>query len=103
MKLKHRKELKIVVDYWDLEELIKEVYNQEDYEFTADMECGNDTKKSFKVKKGEFEGSLGEYYRKDIQKFIDKGEYSYLAGKLLNDLADKDIIQEGDYLINVSW
>ena len=55
--------------------------------------------KTFSVSKEE----LDEYIKKDINKFIETGKYSYLAHHLFQDMCNKGIIEPGNYLINVYW
>jgi hypothetical protein len=98
MKLKHKIVIHFVVDGSDLEELIRETYGHS-YELTADMECRNDSEYEYMLKKKE----LNEYQKKDLAKFIQTGEYYFIWNTLLQDMVNRSILDEGNYLIRVSW
>src|SRR5688572_27802165 len=98
IELKVTKKEYFEVDSYDFEELIRNVYKQEDYSFVADIECGNDSQHSFVVEK-----NIDEYHEGKLWEFKVGGKQGYIAGTLLNDLARKGIIEEGNYLINVCW
>ena len=88
-----------VVDYSDLEKIIAATYYQ-DYELPYDEECNNDTSLTATVGKGQ---NTSDYDRKRLETFKDSGKGQYMMRPLLNDLADQNLIPEGEYLIEVSW
>lgn len=73
------------IDAFDLNDLIKSTYNIE-YEFIATQEAGNDSDYTFEVESEEIE--------------VDEDTMPY---EVLNDLAFKKIIPEGNYLVRVCW
>jgi hypothetical protein len=84
--------------YHEFDTLVKAAYGI-DYEFCADNETPNDTNYRFSAKKKE----LSKYEIDKLEGFK-RGEYvPYMAHILFQDWANRDIIQEGDYLITVSW
>jgi hypothetical protein len=91
------------IEYGDFESIVQAVYDQE-YEFVADVECGNDSEHSFTdVTKGSLD-KYGPYDRQTLEEFKSIGKYGYGTARiLLNDLVDQELIPEGNYLITVSW
>lgn len=65
------------------------------------IETPNDTDYSVEIKKGE----VRDYDKGNIDDFLNKGyisfEYGYRA--VLNYCADQGWLEEGDYVIGVSW
>jgi len=86
------------VDYHDFNKFIKSVYGQQ-FEIVADQELGNDSQATFTAKKE----SLDEYDAEQIETFKATGDGSYLAHTIFTDLANRDLIPEGEYLIEVCW
>lgn len=97
-KLKSVTKTVINVNYSDLNKFITEVYGK-DFEFAVDVESSNDVSHSYTVKKEE----LTEWNRKHIDNFIATGRYGYITRSLLIDMANKGLIEEGDYIVDVSW
>lgn len=98
MKLKISTKTYHEVDAYSLSAFIKEVYGH-NFEFVADQECGNDSSHTFEVsRKNSFEDLVD-----DMIAFKDNGKYAFMAGPILNDLCDQDLIPAGTYLISVSW
>ena len=89
-----------VLQYRELEELIKEFYGQE-YEFVAKEELGNDSSKTFFV---ESDAPLDSWDAEDIEKFKKTGKIGNCrTHALLDDMAAQKFIPPGNYLIEVSW
>ena len=42
-------------------------------------------------------------YKEKIEKFIKTGNENYMLTYLLQDMCNRDIIEEGNYLIDISW
>ena len=95
MKKLGEKKTVICCDYNDVEDIIREEYDMLDYSLVASEECGNDQSLTFSVKKG----SNDAYDKEEI---ADKN-WLYNTSLYLNDLADKDIIEEGEYLVRICW
>lgn len=88
------------MDYYDLEAIINEHYpNAREYNFVADVECGNGTTHKYVVEKEE----LHSYDRAEVDKFAAGGWVKYVTQSLLTDLCNRDILPAGTYLIRVSW
>lgn len=89
------------VNYNDFEKFVQSTYNVENYEFASSEECSNDTAhtSSNVVKK-----PLDKWTQGDLDKFINEnGNRQYMMHTLLQDMVNRDLIPEGNYVINVSW
>jgi len=90
------------IDYSDFNAIINKEYGTKDYEFVADVECGNDSQSSFEVR--DDDKYFGDYEQEDIEKFRkDHVGSGYMAGTLLNDMCRRGKIKPGSYLISVYW
>lgn len=87
------------LQYGDFEDLVKKQYKQYDYNFVADIECGNDTDHTYSGITGLIDG----YNAGKLYKFKKTGEYVRLAEGLLQDLVRRGTLPAGDYLISVCW
>lgn len=101
MKLKHKMESVIRVDYSDLDDFLTERFDlPEDYEFAAMEELGNDVVKSINVEACK----LGKYDQQYIDAvLINKEPESYGTRTILCYLCNLGEIPEGEYLIDVCW
>ena len=91
----------ISTDYSDLEDLIKNVYSQ-DYEIMPSEEVGSSQYAATytqRVKKGE----LCEFYREKFEEWKATGEGQFILSLIMQDLANQDLIPEGEYIIDVNW
>ena len=87
------------VDYSDFDSYVEEVYGQV-FEFVAEEEANNYTSKTYQVKKG----PLNKWNQEDVDRFKATGSHPRpSAGALLQDMANQDLIPEGDYIIKVYW
>ena len=93
-----KKKTIISIDYNELDKLVKENYKQK-FEVVEDLELSNDSDKLISVSKEK----LSIYEEANIRKFVDTGHYNWTTHTLLKDMCNKGIIEEGDYLIKVSW
>jgi hypothetical protein len=93
-----RTETVTFIHYYEFEKIVKEHYGQE-YEFVADVECGNDSDHTYKIEKEE----LSKWNTEDLTEFKLTGKYGWLARTLFQDLVNKDILQPGAYVVQVSW
>ena len=100
-KLKYEGLLFKVVQYYDLDNFIKAHYDLPDYEVIADMEYNNDSCYKMTIEKKE----LSKYDQEDLNEFLNsKGrDGNYMIYKLMYDMCNKDLIEPGHYLIDVSW
>jgi len=90
------------IEYSDFESIIRKEYKQKDYEYVADVECGNDSEQSYEVRDGD--KYFDEYEQEQIEKFKeDQLQTSYMAETLLNDMCRRGKIKPGSYLISVCW
>lgn len=88
----------IVMDYSEFNNLIKKHYGK-NYEFLPDQESNNDCLHKFIVEKRK----LDDYDLEVLNKFKKTGAFYNLACTLFQDLCNKGILKEGDYLIEVCW
>ena len=86
------------MSYGWFERIVNDIYGV-NYEFVADQEAHNDTSYEYDVHKRKF----SEWENNSLDKFKKEGKYSYMAGTILDDLCDKGVIEEGHYIIRVSW
>jgi hypothetical protein len=97
MKLKHKVMTVLYVDCADLEQLVYKTYNVTNgqYDFIADEE-GYESIHLFSVKKNK----LSDYDVTDIEEWkVGEGFSAFITHKLLNDMCDKGVLDEGDYII----
>jgi hypothetical protein len=94
-----KKTVFIEMDYYEFEELVEKHFGRNDYEFVADVECGNDSSHTFNIKKE----PLDTWGRKEFDEWKLTGKGRYLASHILTELVNMGILDEGEYLINVSW
>ena len=98
--LKYKEVKYFHVDYDDLEDFFKEVYNlQVRPEIVAMQTYSNDMSDIFNIKKG----ILNNWESRDLDLFKSTGYAPYALGTVLTDLCNRDLIPEGQYLINISW
>ena len=99
MELKHTTKTIFEVDGFDLTNFICNHYGctRNDYDFSADQEMGNGDEKSFSIGKEELDDF--EQAIIDDKKF----NYGFITRILLTDLCNKDLIEEGDYLVSLFW
>ena len=98
MELKCEKKVVIKVEYSDLEKYIKSLYGYE-LCIQADQETGNDESLDFDVTKEEIIG----YDAVDVEKFKTTGKYNFFLGTLLTHMCNEGQLEEGNYIINVSF
>ena len=96
MELKSKKRIVIEVDYNDLENVIKDYYGH-DFEIVADQEVGNESTLNIMVKKKE----LDKWSTKDMEEFQNTGRGNFMLYKILTDLCNNDVIEEGQYIISI--
>lgn len=91
----------IEVDYWDIEELAKKIWNQ-DLELPCSEEWGNDTNYTISVRR--YSEDIDSYDQAKLDKFISTGQGSYgICGIILEAFYRIGLIPKGDYLVKVSW
>jgi hypothetical protein len=88
-----------IVDYWDLEEIIKEYYGKE-YETVPGEEWSNDSNYKFTIEKGE---KIWKADQERLDTFKETGKGEILLRTLLTDMCNNDAIPPGTYLVRVSW
>lgn len=92
-----KKNIVIELEYYEFQDLVKKQYGH-DFSFVADQECGNDSSHQFIIN-----GIIDDYEEGELQLFKDDGVYNLLANVLLNDLANRGVIEKGNYIISVCW
>lgn len=100
-KLKCEETLFKVVQYYDLDDFIKEHYDVPAFEIVSDMEYNNDSCYKMTVEKK----ALDKYGDDKLEKFIhSKGSKEmYMLYILMQDMCNRDLIKSGQYLVVVSW
>lgn len=93
---KFEKHITYSIDYNDLNSLIKKVY---DVDFESCLDQSNDSTLSISV-----DGMLSLFDQNDLEVFLSTKiqEYNTLR-LLLNDMCRKNLIEPGQYLVNISW
>lgn len=98
MNLKVEKKTLFVVDYNDLDSFISKTYGRE-YEIVADLELMNDMSKSTIVKKE----PLDQWDLNNLHEWITTGRKNWMFHTLMTDLCNRELIEPGEYLIEISW
>ena len=96
---KMKKKTYIEMDYMEFEELVAKYFGRKDYEFIADVECGNDSNHIFNIKKE----VLNKYDKEHLNEWKLTGKGTFMAHYILTELANMGVLEEGRYLISVSW
>lgn len=96
--LKHKKVSYIELDAWELDKFFEKVYGYE-YEIAANHEASNGTNLTFCI-----DGKIEKWNEESLEQFKQTGR---MGGRktsiLLNDLARRGIIEEGEYIVSISW
>ena len=99
MNLRHKIITHIVVDAFDLEQLIRETYGQPEYDIISDMQCYNDSEYEYVGKKN----SINNFDVTNIEEFKRTGKGNFLFNTLFQDMINTNVLDEGQYLIKISW
>ena len=98
-KAKFEKITYSVFDYRDFEQMVNKHYKPKvKYDFVSDAEVGNDSCQSHYVVKDKMDG-----WDKQHMEELKHGEGCYHINYILQDLVNRDILEEGHYLIEVCW
>ncbi len=92
------KETTYSVEYGALEEYIEEVYGHR-IEIPASLEARNDSSYTVNVEKGKG----WDWEKGEIDRWKETGEHEPTVNAIFQDLCDKDLIESGKYIINISW
>ncbi len=87
------------IDYNELEDIICQFYDLKMFSVVATEEWSNDEEHSYDVKKE----NLNNYQNKNIRELRHGENPMYCLNSILTDLANNDVLEEGKYLIDVSW
>lgn len=87
------------LDYNDLENFIAQHYGIKEYSIPCVMECGNDTSFTIRAQAGE----LDQYDNKVLEMVKAGREPPFSLSVVLQDLCNKGLVDEGSYLVKVSW
>lgn len=99
LKLKSKTETLITVDCNDLDNFIREVTGQNNWDSVSDQEWGNDSQHRFTIS-----GKLSGYDRNQWEVFKSTGHNSgCLLRTILDGLCADKLIPPGTYLIDVCW
>lgn len=109
MKLNARIKTIVEVKVYDLERFIEEVYGRS-IEIVPDQELDNsiwvvDVSKSYTFEDGKRvdTGTLDDYDEKQLDEWKISGKGSFITTILLEDMANRGLIMEGRYNIDVRW
>lgn len=109
MKLNARIKTIVEVKGYDLEQFIQDVYGRS-IEIVPDQELDNtvwavDVSKSYTFEDGERvdTGVLDDYDQKQLDEWKISGNGHFITTILLEDMANRGLIMEGKYNIDVRW
>lgn len=95
-----KKQTVIEMPYDELEALVQQTYNLQEWSFVADQEMGNDSAKTFVIKGKE---PLDTYDAEKLTEFMANPINNWMTSRLLQDLVNRDKLEPGKYLIEVCW
>jgi len=98
MSLECEKVVVYKVDYNQIEKLIREFCGQW-FSIPHDQESSNDSTINLTVKKDE----LNEWEEQSVTDFIETGEHTFLLQSFMTYLCNIGYVNEGNYVIDVSW
>lgn len=96
-ELKARVRKVIEVRHDDLEEFVELTYGRE-WSFVAAEEAINHSEYAFRVT-----GEASDYSRRNLDNWLDYAGPYVGALDVLNDLAQRRLIETGEYLVKVTW
>jgi len=85
--------------YDKLDEFINAMLGQ-DFELVADQELNNGTSWTTDVSSRD---SLGMGDLRELDKFLDSGEYRGIAYQLMQYMYEKGMLHAGKYIVDVNW
>lgn len=85
------------IDWFVLDGIIKDEYGR-DFSFIEDQDCSNDTSHAFYI-----DGTLTDYCKNKLTRWKETGDGSLMVVSLLNDLAARNRIKRGNWIVRVSW
>lgn len=91
-----------VVDYIELEALIREEYKQTGFDIVLSEGWRNDSSYEIIVTPSYFPPDE-ETVTKFIAKAVDRDENAFVLDDLMADMAQRGVIPEGVYLVRVMW
>jgi hypothetical protein len=99
MTLICKTEVTHTVQYYDLENFIREETGIKDFEVLADLECSNDTA----LRWGITGQDILDFQREDFQEFKAGKPKQYMTRCIVENLCAEGKIAPGTYVINISW
>ena len=97
--LKTKRVSYLKVSYREIERFICKVYGIPHYNIVATEEWSNDSQHRVRAEKGE----LDQWDLEKLDKVKSGREPSFSFRAVMTDLCNRDLIEPGDYLIDVSW
>ncbi len=91
----------ISCDHSELEEIILEHYGKE-YEIMPMEEVGS-SQYAATYTQHVSKGNPDKWQAEAFQKFKDGGSEGHILGTILDDLCNKDLLEAGEYIIDVNW
>ena len=101
MRGEMKKKTIICTDYSELEQLINHTYKQ-DYEIMPMEEVGSSQYAATytqHVKKG----GLSAYDKERLQTLLDGTPEQFMLNVIMQDMGNKGVLEEGEYIIDVNW
>jgi len=99
MELKYEQKQVFHVQYFDLEEFIELEYGRT-IEIPANEELSNGCSQLMKLSSNE---PLSEYRLKQLDEWEETGDGSFMLRIIMQDMVNRNVIPEGNYLIEISW
>lgn len=101
MSLKYTEKTVREVDYSEWDDFINNAYGKpyRSYDIVADQELSNDMCKEVRVSAYE----LDEWQQEEVQTFLETGRGNFITDTLTTDLANRGLLEEGTYLVQVCW
>lgn len=89
----------IEVDYNEVDRVINEFYEIDNYEVIAYEEWSNNESHTFSI-----EGELSKYQLETVKKLLTTGAIDHYSTRAYLDyMCAEGVIERGEYLIKVSW
>jgi len=80
------------------DQIVNEFYGMTDFSLVADQELGNDSSYVYNTS-----NNSASYDKETLKNFKNNEFVSFVAPVLFNDLCSNGVLEEGEYVINISW
>jgi len=93
----------IEVDYGDLETLVQDVYNIEDFCIPSSEEASNSTSLTYHISEEAKNTEWCEWDKGKWESFMNGKDPGGITGLVLERLVKDNVLPVGSYLINIFW